>query len=116
MKTRIILSILALASLTGCKGTTAAVNEVDPDKATGLVLALKLAGFDGDVSIDLNADADFYLKNSVGARSPGTSFSARGHANPGNISPEESAKILDLLMSLRVNPGDAQIEPPPDGQ
>lgn len=114
MKTLIAtMLILAVAACSGCKGTTSAVNEVDPDKATGLVLALKLAGFDGDVNLNLNGEADFYLKNSVGARSPGTEFSARGHANPGNISPEESAKILDLMMSLRgVPPASTPSAPP----
>lgn len=98
-----LATILCLFTMcvAGC-GAKETINEVDVKQATGLVLALALAGFDGDFNLEIRAVVEAYGKTSFGTESAGTSFGARGHINPAAVSPAKIQAILNAIEALGV--------------
>ncbi|MFQ5423231.1 MAG: hypothetical protein ACE5F9_04550 [Phycisphaerae bacterium] len=90
-----------LWSVAGCASGGRSVRDVDPDRAAGFVIALGMAGFDGDVSIEGHGEVEFGLKQAAYARSPGTHLTARGHLNPAAVTPATVRAYLDALKRLK---------------
>ncbi len=98
---RWIAFCVVLSSVAGCGGGGQSVQDVDPDRAAGFVIALGMAGFDGDVSIEGHGEVEFGLKQAAYARSPGTHLMARGHLNPAAVTPATVRAYLDALKKLK---------------
>lgn len=92
---------LFVVCVAGC-GTQKAINDVDLNQASGVVLALGMAGFTGDIDLTVRGVAAAFAKHSFGIESPGTQFAARGHVNPAAVTPELMTAYLEAFRLLGV--------------
>jgi hypothetical protein len=92
---------LFVACVTSC-GAPEAINEVDVKQASGVVIALGMVGFTGDIDLTIRAVAAAFAKHSFGMESAGTQFAARGHINPAAVSPASMKAYLEAFKLLGI--------------